>query len=118
MLTRNLRKLLGNKLIEQIVGNHPNVGRIGHWSKPIHCLLNHGALAIQSQHLLRPRLPAARPEPCSTSTCENHRSEFMPRFTAFNRHKSPATPASRSSSASASRPRPQHRAKPHTTIEY
>ncbi len=36
-------------------------------------LLNHRALAIQRQHLLRPRPPAPRPEPRSTATRQDHR---------------------------------------------
>ncbi len=118
MFARDFRKLLGNQVIKQVVGNNPNIGRIAQRSKPIHCLLNHGALAVKSQHLLRQRLPASRPESSSTSTRKNHRSKLLLRFTAFDRHKSPTNPALRSSPAYASRLHPQHRATPRRTTEY
>ena len=54
--------------------------------QPLQRLLNHRPLAIQRQHLLRPRPPASRPEPCPTATRQNHRRKLLPRLTAFNRH--------------------------------
>ena len=61
MLARNLRKLIGNHLIEKVIGYNPDLGRTRHRSQPIHRLLDHRALSIKSQHLLRPRLPATLP---------------------------------------------------------
>ncbi len=122
-----------NHVTQKIVRDHPNVGGVSHRQQPIHRLLNHRPLAIQRQHLLRPRPPAPRPEPCSTSTRKNHRSKSLLRLTAFihvsisrkNRIGIQMRPsldlssqASQSTPASASRPHPPPHATPHTTAEY
>ena len=48
--------------------------------QPIQRLLDHRALAIERQHLLRPRLPAPRPEPRSAAARKNHRRKPRPRL--------------------------------------
>jgi hypothetical protein len=90
MFAGNLGKLLGDQVIKKRVRNDPYVGRIAYRRKPLYGLLNHGTLTVQSQHLLCPRLPASWPESCSAPTRKNHRSEPLPRLTAFSRHTPPS----------------------------
>jgi hypothetical protein len=90
MLAGNLAKLLCDEIVEEIVGDDPDVGGVGDGNKPVDGLLNHGAFAVESQNLLGARFSTARPEPRSTATCENHRSELLLRLTALNRHTPPS----------------------------
>ena len=43
LLARNLRKLLPDQVIQQIIRDHPNVPQIGDSLQPVHRLLNHRA---------------------------------------------------------------------------
>ncbi len=52
--TRNLRKLLRNQIIKEVIRNNPHIVGSNQRREPFHRLLNHRAFAIQRQHLLRP----------------------------------------------------------------
>ncbi len=78
MLRRDLRKLLCDGLRQQIIGDDPDL--IGRHERlhALHRVLDHGAVAVERQHLLRLCATAARPEACSASARQNHCGKFRP----------------------------------------
>ena len=75
---RYARHLLCDHRTQKLVGDDPHILRCGQGEQPIQCLLDHGLLAIQRQHLLGVRPPAARPEARPTAARQNHRSKSRP----------------------------------------
>ena len=70
------RKLVGDLVGQEFVGDDPGVVRAGQRLEPLDGLLNHGALAIEREHLLGAGAAGARPEAGSAAAGENHRTKI------------------------------------------
>ena len=72
LVARNARKLVGNLMRQKFVGDNPGLFRRGQRLQSLHRLLDHGALAIERQHLLGPGTARAGPEAGSAATGKNN----------------------------------------------
>ena len=65
-------KLAANRRPQFGVGDDPKIRRRRQRQQPRDCLLDHGAVAIQRQHLLGPPLAAQRPKTRAPAAGEDH----------------------------------------------
>ena len=85
-LLHNLRRraagqLVGDLLRQILVGDDPGFLHPGQRLEALHGLLNHGALAVQSQNLLGAGAARAGPEAGSAAASQNHRTKIDRRST-------------------------------------
>ena len=73
--SRDLRQLTSDRLVEQRVGDDPDVVCRGERQQTVEGLLDHGAVPVKGEHLLGTSLAAARPEACTAAAGQDHRRE-------------------------------------------
>ena len=69
------RHLAGDRLVEQLVGDDPNVARIRDWQQAVQRLLDHGLVAIECEHLLGAGAAAPRPETGAAASRQDYRGK-------------------------------------------
>ena len=69
-------QLVGDFLGQKFVGDDPGFFERSQRLEALHGLLNHGALAIESENLLGAGAPGAGPETGAAATGQNHRTEI------------------------------------------
>jgi hypothetical protein len=72
MLGWNPRELTDDLIVDEIVGNDPEILFFPQRHKALDGLLDHRIFSIQGEHLLGQTAAAARPEPCATPACQYH----------------------------------------------
>ena len=73
---RHALQLAGDLMGQVLVGDDPNLLQTGDRLEPLDGLLQHGALAVQSQNLLGVGAAGARPEARTAASSKNHGTEI------------------------------------------
>ena len=89
-LVHHVRKLLGDRSIQQIVCNDPDGVILHDIVQARDGLLDHGCFAIQLQHLFGAGSPATRPKPGSASTCKDYGCKWVAGLRCSRGHTSPS----------------------------
>src|SRR6266851_240147 len=89
MIWRHLRQLLLDRLLQQVIRDHPHVVRRAERQKTIQSLLNHGAHPIERQYLFRTSATAAGPESRPAAARQNYRRKLHSSPIISQRHRPP-----------------------------
>jgi len=72
-------QLADDLIVDEVVGDDPEVSFFAQRQETLYGLLNHGLFSIQREHLFRQAATAPRPEARSAPTCQYHWIEIRHR---------------------------------------